>query len=823
MKFEDWTPSLVDYEPNITKDDWLRFLNEKVKDNQKMLIALARIMDNGGEFICKETANKYGDNMTLFRNFITTDFGKYAFDYFNVPAWEIEVEKARNWSIFSQIKSCTNKEIGSFRFRLRNNLQEALKEFGISNYFSYGAQDVSCIIANLSWNSNGWKGPSDDKTNFGYVKNGNVGHESWNFDFDNPRNIDGKIFGFIQLHGAPKTWEASTHLVIMSSNNLIVGAYGKALVLKKPEKIDDDLEYNICGLKDYCVYFQNPIDNKNKAYLEGGERIGQGGFNYLYDKKNILNILNEAKKLNPNESKKIDKLIEWVTENRIIEKNKKDTMESSNSGKSTMADSKISLNQILYGPPGTGKTYITKEMAVRICDAAYYEQNKDNRDSIIKKYNELVSEKRIAFTTFHQSLGYEDFIEGIKPVIEENSTELKYEIKPGIFKDICQRALTTSTISNSEDLFAGLNDNPTVWKVSLEGTGDNPTRKDCLENGYIRLGWSGYGDVNFEEYDNYTDGGKAILRTFQSGMQIGDIVISCYSANETDAIGIVTGDYYYDEKGKSYPRYRNVKWLVKNVREDIREKNNNKAMTLASVYKLSLTADDALSIVKKLTKVPESTDSGVKPYLLIIDEINRGNVAQIFGELITLIEESKRKDAYDEQSCILPYSQKPFAVPSNLYILGTMNTADRSIEALDTALRRRFSFVPMMPQPEILQPVGDIDLSVMLTVINERIENLLDKDHTIGHAYFMKADNQPLTLEDLCSVFANKVIPQLQEYFYNDMKKIQMILGEDFISKKEPKKDLFKVSNDSYFNEKEVFEITSPESWDEKAFVGIYN
>lgn len=170
----------------------------------------------------------------------------------------------------------------------------------------------------------------------------------------------------------------------------------------------------------------------------------------------------------------------------------------------------------------------------------------------------------------------------------------------------------------------------------------------------------------------------------------------------------------------------------------------------------------------------------------------------------------------------MPYSQKSFSVPDNLYILGTMNTADRSVEALDTALRRRFNFVPMMPAPSKLGSVGDIDLSAMLTAINERLEYLLDKDHTIGHAYFMKADDKTLTLEDLCSIFENKIIPQLQEYFYNDMKKIQMILGEAFVSEKEIKTGLFKIKDDSYFDKKELYEITSSDLWDEESFVGIY-
>ena len=769
MKYEDWTPSLTEYDPNISSEDWLKFLNEKIKDNQRMLTALARIMDNGGEFICTEIANKYGDNMALFRNFITTYFGKYASEYFNVSAWKDDTGSEKNWSIISQIKDCTNKEIGSFKIRLRNNLKAALEDFGISNYFSYGNQDISCIITNMTWNSNGWKGLSNDKSNFGYVKSGNTGYENWNFDFDNPRNIDDKIYGFIQFsRGAPKTASEYSHLVIMSSENQIVGVYGKAMILKKPEKIEDNLLFNICGLKDYCVYFENPIDNTDKKYLEGGERIGQGGFNYLTDKKNILAILNEAKRLNPDESIKIEKMINWVTENKIIGKDEKKNGEGSIDGGNIMSENKIPLNQILYGPPGTGKTYFTKEMAVKICDGKYYAENEGNREKIVKRYKELVGEKRIVFTTFHQSLSYEDFIEGIKPVTkDEDGVELEtmaYKVLPGIFKRICEKAQKSSEIRGTDNF-------DDAWQKTVD---------------YL------------EEHESAT------IKTL-NGKSTFDLILNATGT------GLSTKEDHpkFFSKEQMYRIYKGERGVPAGGHDNYRK----------AVVENFMKNKKEIGLKEYIA--PEKTEVKL-PYLLIIDEINRGNIPQIFGELITLIEESKRQGAKDEVSVTLPYSGEKFSVPSNLYILGTMNTADRSVEALDTALRRRFNFVPMMPDPSKLGFVGDIDLSEMLTAINERLEYLLDKDHTIGHAYFMNADDKPLTLDDLCSIFENKIIPQLQEYFYNDMKKIQMILGEAFVSQKEVSSNLFKIKDDSYFEEKELYEITSSDSWDEASFIGIY-
>ena len=292
-------------------------------------------------------------------------------------------------------------------------------------------------------------------------------------------------------------------------------------------------------------------------------------------------------------------------------------------------------NMILYGPPGTGKTYQSAIYAVAICDGKSLEELTDYA-AVMSRYNELKKEHRIAFTTFHQSYGYEEFIEGIKPVVNQGSSELSYTIEPGIFKKFCEQAKTP-------------------------------------ENAEAEAGSR--------------------------------------------------------DRGKKNP----------------------------------------------------------KPYVFIIDEINRGNISKIFGELITLIEDTKREGEKEAASAILPYSHKPFSVPSQVYILGTMNTADRSIALMDTALRRRFQFIEMMPDADVLRRNGadtvtegdvTVDVAKMLEIMNKRIEYLFDREHTIGHAFFMKLKDDP-SVDCLAGIFKKSILPLLQEYFYEDYQKIQLVLGDN--------------------------------------------
>ena len=270
-------------------------------------------------------------------------------------------------------------------------------------------------------------------------------------------------------------------------------------------------------------------------------------------------------------------------------------------------------NLILYGPPGTGKTYKTACEAVRLClgeKTARELEGREKRKALMEKYQELVKVGRVRFITFHQSMSYEEFVEGLRPETQEdtsNSGGFRLEPKDGVFKEFSKRA-----------------------------------ENDLVHN-----------------------------------------------------------------------------------------------------------------------------------YVLVIDEINRANISRVFGELLTLLEPDKRIGRLNEIRLTLPYSKEEFGVPSNLHIIGTMNTADRSIALLDTALRRRFKFRELMPNPSLLkQDVGGIDLQKLLTNLNERIEYLFDREHQIGHTYFMGCKSD----EDIRAVMHDRVIPLLAEYFYEDWTKIALVL-----------------------------------------------
>ena len=444
----------------------------------------------------------------------------------------------------------------------------------------------------------------------------------------------------------------------------------------------------------------------------------------------------------------------------------------------------IGLNTILYGPPGTGKTYHTAYYAVAIVeDEPLDVVKKEPYAEVLARYQRYRSQGRISFTTFHQSYGYEEFIEGIRPSEDpNNSGEVRYAVESGVFKAFCEE--TENAAAGMDDDW-GIRDNPVIWKVSLFGAGPNPIRKDCLDNDCIRIGWSCYGSTLPEKNDYYA-GGKSTLNAFINGMQIGDVVLSCYNENEIDAIGVVAGEYEWDDSYEGdYKRCRKVNWLAK-AQENIRQINEGKRMTQTAIYRLNRVAlSDVLKIVHK-HQPQQRSDTGNRVF--IIDEINRGNISKIFGELITLIEESKRIDEQEGMKVVLPYSQKLFGVPKNIYILGTMNTADRSIAALDTALRRRFQFREMLPDAKVLDGIMVEDLSVkeMLLTMNRRIAVLFDREHTIGHAYFVPLRQNP-SIDLLGEIFRNRILPLLQEYFYEDYEKIRMVLGDNQKSEDEPK------------------------------------
>jgi 5-methylcytosine-specific restriction protein B len=441
-------------------------------------------------------------------------------------------------------------------------------------------------------------------------------------------------------------------------------------------------------------------------------------------------------------------------------------------------------NTILYGPPGTGKTYAAVQHAVAICDNRPLSEVRaaDYADTF-RRFRSLREAGRIAFTTFHQSYGYEDFVEGIRPVLAggddgEGAPDVAYELHDGVFKKLCERAALEGAEENPE---LGIRDAPDVWKVSLQSTGPNPTRDECLAHNHIRIGWDDYG-ASLDNETAYAAGGRAILNAFYNRMQVGDLVLSCYSERTIDAIGVVTGDAEWGGEDYSpYRRIRPVKWLVKGIDEDIVELNGGRKMTLPTVYRLSVTPADVIALLHKLKPGLFSSAPAAAPnHVLIIDEINRGNISRVFGELITLIEPSKRLGAPEAATAILPYSGRSFGVPDNVYVVGTMNTADRSIALIDTALRRRFSFVEMQPDPAVLAGISVTDIAIprLLDTLNKRIAALLDREHTIGHSYFLPLRDDP-SLERLADIFAKSVVPLLQEYFFDDYEKIRLVLGDN--------------------------------------------
>ena len=495
--------------------------------------------------------------------------------------------------------------------------------------------------------------------------------------------------------------------------------------------------------------------------------------------------------------------------------NGKENSETSDGGdeKETMKK-EFDKNVIFYGPPGTGKTYTTAKRAVAICDKIAEEDLTDYTE-VMKRYNELKENNRIEFITFHQSYGYEEFIEGIKPIIsneddesedesennQESKTDIKiendvkYKIEAGIFKKFCDNA-KKAIIESKSNIY--ISPKAIVWKVTVR----NEVKEDCFDNNYVR--------INFEL-------GTAGASKFDNEIKKGDIIITTSgSRTKINGIAVVTdGKAYTLNKDKSDTTTRNVSWLVKGIDEDIYEINDKKILPRKTVTKVpNIKVENIIKLAKKNNPKAEiDIEKNKDPYVFIIDEINRGNISKIFGELITLIETTKRAGKEECISTKLPYSNEEFTVPDNVYIIGTMNTADRSIALMDTALRRRFKFEEMLPDYDLLKDIFvedeeiKVNIGAMLKVINERIEYLYDREHTIGHAVFLekgKDDKIDIDINKLENIFKKNIIPLLQEYFYEDYEKIRIVLGdnakdedEQFISAVSIPKDVFEGNIDA--------------------------
>lgn len=471
-------------------------------------------------------------------------------------------------------------------------------------------------------------------------------------------------------------------------------------------------------------------------------------------------------------------------------------------------------NLILYGPPGTGKTYATAWEAVRLClgDGAA-EPLRDDRDALMAEYRRLAGEGRIEFVTFHQSMAYEDFVEGRQPMTGSDDDEgatsagFRLETVPGIFRRIAKRAETgLGKTAISKRITS---DGRQIYKMSVgfsRDAGDQELFEEVIEGGYTLLSWEDidwsdpkYGDAEeilktcqeqgkIEGPVTLQSGQVSITDTFRNRLKPGDIIVVSKGNRLIRAIGEVTGPYEYHPRPEgNYGHRRAVRWLWHDAAGVPVTEIYDGNFTMRSLYGLRKERLNIPALERYMNSAIKEADADAEreAFVLIIDEINRANISKVFGELITLLEPDKRLGQSNALKVHLPYSGDEFGVPANLHIIGTMNTADRSIALLDTALRRRFTFRELMPDVAELrralevrkldaEDLDGIDLCKLLHALNERIEYLFDREHQIGHAYFTGCSSRA----DVEDVMRHKVIPLLAEYFYEDWSKVAAVLGD---------------------------------------------
>ena len=508
--------------------------------------------------------------------------------------------------------------------------------------------------------------------------------------------------------------------------------------------------------KDGFMSYVGNVSGSNYATgLKYIENIYDVDIEVEYKKDECLSLLQKLEKdkrstkLNKTEQKRrsdmtshLKKYIEYCKSLIVTKQHKKGNEEGNVSENIRKTD--VNKNTILYGPPGTGKTYNTVVYAVAIIENKLLADiKKEKYSNVLERYNAYRADGLIEFTTFHQSYGYEEFIEGIKPIIaydtkDGNTDTIHYEVLPGVFKDFCGKA--NPQISSFDD----------VWNKLIEQT---------LESG---------GKYTFTRRTN---------TEVQTELRDENTFIVKWNGGTSNSL----------KKERIYEQ-----WVANNYSS--REKlSGGTRWVFDAVQAIIDTMIEKFGLPR--TEVPYLK----KNHVFVIDEINRGNISKIFGELITLIESSKRIGQPEGMKAKLPYSQQLFGVPDNIYILGTMNTADRSIATIDTALRRRFHFKEMMPDANVLKDISveDVSISEMLVRMNKRISVLYDREHTIGHAYFISLRDNP-TIKQLAEIFENTIIPLLQEYFYEDYEKIRLVLGDN---NKENKEEQFIVVIENDYNE----------------------
>ena len=775
---------------DVTTEEWLDLLNdEKSKPYHEALLCFLRQKEH--KATCVKVSQVYGKPAEHYNSKVY-NFSKWVQKRLNRFSVKDADDKDTYWCITMQ-KGWDTKQ--GFQWQLRDELVEALRIYlmkALIDVFRNG-KPFNGYYEEYKWDLLDRSEGKDVLAVFDGLRGKNI--------IDNPRTDS--VIKYLVENKADKTRVCCQHLIDESVplNERLVAFKSeiKALCPSKWKNTAND-ERTASALltcvypetytfykdeiyKNICDYFGYTSRKAGKKYEHFMELVN--GFVKSYGEEIQQIMLNEIKGFKNKPLNLAVQTLFWCMKDYMKEElNKKMTTETNNSSKGTWYDDVVRTwerrkNVVLYGAPGTGKTYDVPELAVRLCNPAFM-ATEPSREEIVSRYNQLKTEKRIAFTTFHQSLDYEDWIEGLRPVVNENN-QVTYEIESGIFKKLCEEAERPVV----KDKQVGISDNAVVWKVSLAGTGDNPVRSDCMKNSYIRIGWDGYGPVISDETDwsVYNGEGKQILDAYINKMKIGDIVMSCYSSQTIDAIGVVVGEYEFEDKFPNYKRVRRVNWLVKNINENIEEMNDGKTMTLGTVYRLnSITLDNVKSILEKYDTSSKMEEND-KAYVMVIDELNRGNVSKVFGELITLLEADKRKGRINAESVVLPYSKKAFHIPNNVYLIATMNTADRSLGSLDYAIRRRFAFIAEKPfgldvkgfDEDLFEKVSSLfvknfddykesgwDPTMKLEPADTLSEEYKPEDVWIGHSYFLMQDEEGN--DNTTNRLLYEIIPLLEEY-----------------------------------------------------------